>query len=104
MVISKIKYKFFYFDFLLFQIKKFITSWLKIWNEKHKNIELILRFKYALKIFLFKKFHGCFLTHIKTPRFVVPLIAFRKWKVFAGLKIHPKKILTPTNKAQRACR
>ena len=29
MVISKIKYKFFCLDFLLFQTKKFITSWLK---------------------------------------------------------------------------
>ena len=29
MVISKIKHEFFYLDFLLFQTKKFITSWLK---------------------------------------------------------------------------
>ena len=37
----------FYLDLLLFQIKKFITSWLKRWKEKHKDIELISRFKYA---------------------------------------------------------
>ena len=47
MVISKIKYGFFYLGFLLFQSKKFITSWLKWWKEKHKAIELILRFKYS---------------------------------------------------------
>ena len=52
MVISKIKNEFFYLDFLLFLTKKFITSWLKRWKEKHKNIELISRFKYVLKNFL----------------------------------------------------
>ena len=37
------------------------------------------------------KFHGCFLTHTKTARSVVPLIVLGKWKVFDGLKTHPKK-------------
>ena len=40
-----------------------------------------------------KMYHGCFLTRIKTARFVVFLIVFGKWKVPAGLQIHPKKIL-----------
>ena len=47
MVISKIKYEFFYLDFKLFQTKNFITSCLKRLKEKHKNVELISRFKYA---------------------------------------------------------
>ena len=47
MVISKIKYDFFNLGFLLIQTKKFITSCLKRWKEKHKNIEFISRFKYA---------------------------------------------------------
>ena len=47
MVISKIKYEFFYLNFLLFQIKKFITTCFKRWKEKHRNVELISRFKYA---------------------------------------------------------
>ena len=34
-------------------------------------------------------FHGCFLTHIKAGRFVVPLIVLGKWKFFDGLQIHP---------------
>ena len=49
-----------------------------------------------------KKFHNCFLTHIKRARFVVPLIVLGKWKVSAGLQIHPKKILRRTNKACKA--
>ena len=36
---------FFNFDFLLFQTKKIITSCLKRWKEKHKNIEFISSFK-----------------------------------------------------------
>ena len=38
---------FYFFYFLLFQTKTFITTWLKRWNEKHKKIELISRFKDA---------------------------------------------------------
>ena len=59
MVMSKIKYEFLYLDFFFFQTKKVITSWLERWKEKYKNIESILRFKYA-EIFPFKTFHGCF--------------------------------------------
>ena len=40
---------FFFSDFLLFQTKKLVSSWLKRWKEKQKNIELISRFKYAEK-------------------------------------------------------
>ena len=40
----------------------------------------------------------------KTTQFVVPLIIHEKWKVFAGLQIHPKTILTHTNKARKARR
>ena len=29
---------FFYLDFLAFQIKKFVTFWLKRWKEKHKKL------------------------------------------------------------------
>lgn len=47
MVMSKIKYEFLYLDFFFFQTKKVITSWLERWKEKYKNIESILRFKYA---------------------------------------------------------
>ena len=47
-------------------------------------------------------FHGCFLTHLKTARFVVPLIVLGKWEVSAGLQIYPKKILHHTNKACKA--
>ena len=50
------------------------------------------------------KFHGCFLTHTKTARSVVPLIVLGKWKVFDGLKTHPKKILRLTNNALKACK
>ena len=32
------------------------------------------------KIYSLKKFHGCFLIHIKTALFVVPLIVLGKWK------------------------
>ena len=42
------------------------------------------------------------MTLIKTARFVVPLIFFEKWKVSAGLQIHPKKIKRRTNKALKA--
>ena len=38
---------FFYMDFLLFQTKKFISSRLKRWKEKHENIEFISYFKYT---------------------------------------------------------
>ena len=51
---------------------------------------------------MLKKYHRCFLTLIKTARFVVPLIFFEKWKVSAGLQIHPKKIKRRTNKALKA--
>ena len=55
---------------VLFQTKILITSWLKRWKrkQKNKNTELISRLKYAQNIFPLKKFHGCFLTHIKTAR------------------------------------
>ena len=46
-------------------------------------------------------YHGCFLTHIKTAMFVVPLIVLRKWKIFARLQIHPKKIEGRKNKARK---
>ena len=46
-------------------------------------------------------YHGCFLTHIKTTMFVVPLIVLRKWKIFARLQIHPKKIEGRKNKARK---
>ena len=49
-----------------------------------------------------KTFHGCYLTHIKIARFVVPLIVLGKWKVFAELQIHAKKILISTNKMYKA--
>ena len=42
------------------------------------------------------------MTRLKTAQFVVPLIALGKWKVFAGLQIHAKTILTHTNKAGKA--
>ena len=71
-------------------------------KKNYKNIELISPFKYALNISPLKKFHDCFLTHIKTARFVVSLIVLGKWKVTAGLQIHPRKILRRTNKARKA--
>ena len=40
----------------------------------------------------------------KTTQSVAPLIIHGKWKVFAGLQIHPKTILTRTNKARKARR
>ena len=40
------------------------------------------------KIYSLKKFHGCFLIHIKTALFVVPLIVLGKWKISAVLQIH----------------
>ena len=42
------------------------------------------------------------MTQIKTARFVVPLIVLGKFKVFARLQMHPKKILRPTNKTHQA--
>ena len=42
--------------------------------------------------------------HIKPAQFVVPLIVLVKWKVFAGLQIHPKKILTHAIKVHKARR
>ena len=42
------------------------------------------------------------MNHIKTARFVVPLIVLEKWKVTAGLQIHTKMILRRTNKAYKA--
>ena len=65
MVISNIKHEFFNLDFLLFQTKKFITSWLKRGKEKDKNNELISRLKYASKISPLKRFHGCFFDPVK---------------------------------------
>ena len=53
------------------------------------------------KISPLKRFHGC-LTHIKTARFVAPLIVLGKCKVSAALQIYPKKILRRTNKACKA--
>ena len=47
MVISKIKYEFFYLDLLLFQTEKLLLFGWRDAKEKHKNIELISRFKYA---------------------------------------------------------
>ena len=92
----------FNFRFFLFQTKKLFTSCLKRWKEKHKNIELISRFKYALKHSLLKKFHGCFLNNIKTARLAAPLIVLGKWEVSSGLQIYPYKILRRTNKACKA--
>ena len=89
-------------NFLLFPTKKFITSCLERWKERHKNIEFISRFKYADKIFLVKKFHGCFLTHIKTARFVDSLRVLGKCKISVRLQIYPKKILRRTNNACKA--
>ena len=43
-----------------------------------------------------------FLTCLKTAQFVVSLIILGKWYDFAGIKIHPKTILTYTNKAHKA--
>ena len=45
-----------------------------------------------------------FFTLLKTAQFVVPLIVLGKWKVFAGLQIHPTAILMRTNKARKARR
>ena len=45
---------------------------------------------------------GCFLTHIKTARFVASLTVHGKLEVYAGLQIYPKKILRRTNKAYKA--
>ena len=72
-------------------------------KKNHKNIELISRFKYAQKISPLKKFYRYFLTHLKTAQIVASLI-IRKWKIFAGLQIHPKTVLTCTNKVRKACR
>ena len=47
MVISKIKYEFFYLDLLLFQTEKLLLFGWRDEKEKRKNIELISRFKYA---------------------------------------------------------
>ena len=47
MMVSKIKYDFFFnLDFLSNQTKKNITSYLNRWKEKHKNIEFFSRSKY----------------------------------------------------------
>ena len=45
---------------------------------------------------------GCFLTHIKTARFIASLIVLGKLEVYAGLQIYPKNILRRTNKAYKA--
>ena len=45
-----------------------------------------------------KGFTAFFLTHLKSVQFVKALIVLGKWKVFAGLQIHPKTILTRINK------
>ena len=45
---------------------------------------------------------GCFLTHVKTARFVASLIVLEKLEVYAGLQICPKKILRRANKAYKA--
>ena len=47
MVISKIKYEFFYLTFLLFQIKNTYYVMVEEMKEKHKIIKLISRFQYA---------------------------------------------------------
>ena len=47
-------------------------------------------------------FHGCFLTDIKTARFVTSLIILGKWEVSAELQIYPKKILRRINNAFKA--
>ena len=52
--------------------------------------------------FTLKKVHGCFLSHLKTAWFAVPLIAHGKWEDFSELKIYPKKILRPTNMPSKA--
>lgn len=44
------------------------------------------------------------MTLIKIAWFVVPLIVFRKMKVFDGLRIHPKNILRHANKVRKARR
>ena len=49
-----------------------------------------------------KKFHGCFLTHVKTVRFVDSLIVLGTWKVSTGLQIYPKSVLRRTNKVCKA--
>ena len=51
---------------------------------------------------MLKKFHSCFLTHIKTARFVASLIVLGKWEAFVGLQIYPKKILRHTNQTHKA--
>ena len=39
-----------------------------------------------------------------TARFVVTLIVLKKWKVFDGLQIHPKKLSKYKNKARKVRR
>ena len=110
-VISKIKYKYFYLDFLLFYfiiLDFYIILYyfiilknvlLHVWRCEKKNT-VTLNWFHVLN--MFKKFprlksFTCFLTHKKTAQFVVRLIVLGKWKVSAGLQIHPKNTLRRTN-------
>ena len=47
-----------------------------------------------------KKFHDCFLTHIKTTWLVVPLIILGNLDVFDRLQINPESILWCTNEVR----
>ena len=103
MVISKIKNEFFLiWIFFYFRLKNLL---LHVWRDEKKNTKTLNLF-HVLNMLKntppLKKFHDCFLTHIKTARFVAFLIVPGKWGVSAGLQIYPKKILRRTNKVCKA--
>ena len=94
-----IKCDLFYLNLLLFQTKEIITFWWKSWKEKHKNIALISRFKYDLKICHLERFTSylhllpTFLTYIKNN------INKRNKKKIKKYKI--SKLLTRKNEANK---
>ena len=78
-------------DFLSLQKNLLLYGW-RVERKNTKKLNLFQGLNMLKKLFQLK-FRGCFSTHIKTRRFVVPLIVLGKWRVFDGQEIHPKNIL-----------
>lgn len=78
-------------DFLSLQKNLLLYGW-RVERKNTKKLNLFQGLNMLKKLFQLK-FRGCFSTHIKTRRFVVPLIVLGKWRVFDGQEIYPKNIL-----------
>ena len=91
--------------FILIFYFRLKSLFLHVWRDEKKNMKTLNSFhilNILQKFFPLKTFHGCFLTHTKTARFVQPLIVLGRWGVSGELQTYPKNVLKYTNKTCKA--